>query len=126
MKKLDNHILRLHVFALYQEHGIDDDEYYGRKFFGEFNYVVWNSRTKNISAKQLFEDITFSFEEVVERIELHHTKEGENVTKSTVIKLPHHQSMIQTQYYYMFGKCYTLSLNNEIKKLGIRSISVWM
>ena len=109
-----------------QEHGIAKFEYNDAKFFNKNNYVIWNSRTKNISGQQLYEDITYSFEELIERLEVHHTKDTKNASKSTVIELPLHKSMIQTQHIFRHGKCYTFSPNDEIRSQGIEAISVWM
>ena len=101
-------------------------EYFERKFFNQLRYVIWNSMTKNISAQQLYEDATYSYEEMIEKIEIHHTRGNDNDPLSTVITIPKHQSMIQTQHYYIHGKCYTFNPSYEAKNLGIGSISAWM
>ena len=109
-----------------QEHGIDQFEYFDDKFFKKNKYVVWNSRTKNISASQLYEDLTFSFGELIDKLEVHHTKDTRNASKSTIIELPSQKSMIQTQHHFRSGKCYTFNPNDEIRSLGIGVISAWM
>ena len=100
-------------------------EYFDKRFFERYKYVSWNSKTKNISAKQLFEDLTFPIEEVLERIEVHHTKKAQSKDQRTVIEFPTSRSMIQTQYYYISGKCYTFNPDDAMKQLGIESIAVW-
>ena len=109
-----------------QDNGIEMVEYFERQFFNKFGYVVWNSRTNNISAQQLYEDATYSFEEMIEKIQIHHTNGNDENQKSTVITMPSHKSMIQMQHYNKFGKCYTFNPSNELKNLGIGSISTWM
>ena len=114
------------ITIIKQEHGIARFEYNDAKFFNKNNYVIWNSRTKNISASQLYEDLTYSFDELIERLEAYHTKDTKNGSKSTVIELPSQRSMIQTQHHFRHGKCYTFSPNDEIKSFGIEAISAWM
>ena len=101
-------------------------EYFERIFFNQLRYVIWNSKTKNISAQQLYDDATYSYEEMIEKIEIQHTRGNDNDPLSTVITIPKHQSMIQMQHYWIYGKCYTFNPSNELKSLGIRSISAWM
>lgn len=109
-----------------QEHGIAQFEYNDAKFFNRNNYVIWNSRSKNISATQLYEDLIYSFEELIERLEVHHPKDTKNASKSTVIELQSQKSMIQIQHHFRHGKCYTFSPNDEIRSLGIKAILAWM
>ena len=45
--------------------------------------------------------------------------------EKTIIEFPTNQSVIQTQYYYYSGKCYTFNPDDGVKQLGIEAISIW-
>ena len=93
----------------------------------------FSSRRQNISDQQLFDEISFlsffSFEDLVEMIEIRHF-EGDPTkgkTPNTFLKSSDKtftRSMIREQRTYLKGKCYTFSPDATIRKKGISLLSI--
>ena len=89
----------------------------------------FSSRKKNISDQKLFDEISYSFEELVKVIEIRHF-EGDPTkgkTPNTFLKSSDKsftRTMIREQRTYIKGKCFTFSPDVAIKKKGISLISI--
>ena len=89
----------------------------------------FTSRKKNISDQKLFDEISYSFEELVKVIEIRHF-EGDPTkgkTPNTFLKSSDKSfewSMIREQRTYLKGKCFTFSPDVAIKRKGISLVSI--
>ena len=89
----------------------------------------FSSRKQNISDQKLFDEISWTFEELVELIEIRHF-EGDPTkgkTPNTYLKASDKsftKSMIREQRTYLKGKCFTFSPDSAIRKKGISLISI--
>ena len=122
------HILDIIIF-LKQLHGINADEYNDRFWYDAGKPMQFSSRKKNISDQQLFDEISYSFEELVELIEIRHF-EGDPTkgkTPNTILRSSDRsftRSMIREQRTYLKGKCFTFSPDDAIRKKGISLVSI--
>ena len=89
----------------------------------------FSSRKKNITDQELFDEISYSFEELVEVIEIRHF-EGDPTkgkTPNTFLKssdTSFTKSMIREQRTYLKGKCFTFSPDLVLRKKGISLVSI--
>ena len=73
-------------FLFNQDHGIglhEYNDYFKWSKLGKIHH--WSSRTNNVSDQKLFDEVTFTLPELVRKIDVRHTQEGEHVPKSTPI-----------------------------------------
>ena len=108
-------------------------EYKDRFWYRSGKGLRWSSRTKNISEAQLFNDITYKYEDIVYKIELRHfaTEASRNFERSSTIFNSNGDKDIKTstiteQRFRNSGKCYTFSPNKEMRNKGISHISIWL
>ena len=89
----------------------------------------FSSRKENVSDQQLFDEISYSFEELVEVIEIRHF-EGDSTkgkTKNTFLKTSDKSfnwSRIREQRTFIKGKYFTFSPDIALKKKGISLVSI--
>ena len=88
----------------------------------------FSSRKKNISDQKLFDEISWSFEELVKVIEIRHF-EGDPTkgkTPNTFLKSSDKSftKSIREQRTYLKGKCFTFTPDVSIRKKGISLISI--
>ena len=83
------------------------------------------SRTTNVSGKQVYDDVTWKFEDLIKLIEVRHREDGPNIPQRTEVTKKSHPERIQTQHHPLLGKCYTFNLDYDLKQWGIGSIDIW-
>ena len=86
----------------------------------------WSSRKKNVTEKDLFEDVTWKFEDLVKKIEVRHREDGPDIPRRSEVTQNMPDQMIEIQYHPSFGKCHTYSVSNQWREWGVGSISIWM
>ena len=91
----------------------------------------FSSRTKNITDQQLFDEISYTFEDLVDSLEIRHFvgDPTKGKTPNTLLKSLDRSftnSMIREQRTYLKGKCFTFSPDDDIRKKGISQISIDM
>ena len=86
----------------------------------------WSSRKKNVSEKDVFEDVTWKFEDLVKKIEVRHREDGPDIPLRSEVTQNMPDQMIEIQYHPSFGKCHTYSISNQWREWGVGSISIWM
>ena len=86
----------------------------------------WSSRKKNVTEKDVFEDVTWKFEDLVNKLEVRHREDGPDIPKGSFVTQNMPDQMIETQYHPRFGKCHTYSVSNQWREWGVGSISIWM
>ena len=116
-------------FLLIQAHGINADEFNDRFWYDAGKPMRFSSRKENISDQQLFDEISWSFEDLVDIIEIRHFEGDPTKGKIPNTKLKSSdksftKSMIREQRTYLKGKCYTFSPDATIRKKGISLMSI--
>ena len=83
------------------------------------------SRNKNVSEKQVYDDVNWKFEDLIKLIKVRHREDGPNIPQNTEVTEKSHPERIQTRHHPFLGKCYTFNLDYDLKQWGIGSIDVW-
>ena len=115
-----------------QEHGIENQEYKDRFWYRSGKGIRWSSRAKNITEAQLFNDITYEFEDIIYKIELRHfaTKASKNFERSSTIFNSRNKNIkaatIAEQRSRNSGRCYTFSPSEDMRNKGISHVSIWL
>ena len=89
----------------------------------------FSSRTENITDQQLFDEISYTFDDLVDSLEIRHFvgDPTKGKTPNTLLKSldrSFKNSMIREQRTYLKGKCFTFSPDVAIKKKGISLVSI--
>ena len=84
------------------------------------------SRTTNVSEKQVYDDVTWKFEDLITKFKVRHREDGPNIPKNTEVTMKSHPEQIQTQNHPFLGKCYTFNLDYDLKQWGVGSIEIWV
>ena len=84
------------------------------------------SRTTNVSEKQVFDDVTWKFEDLITKFKVRHGEDGPNIPQNTEVTMKSHPERIQTQNHPFLGKCYTFNLDYDLKQWGVGSIEIWV
>ena len=120
-----------------QDHGLLFNEY---KTYGTNESLPWTSARHNVTRQQLFDLVTYTFEEVVAWAALKGAKNYKG--KSCVIYADHDADWIDQNTYQTclvekffevteqrntkYGKCWTLVLKNEYILEGVRKLTFKM
>ena len=86
----------------------------------------WSSRKKNVTEKDVFEDVTWKFEDLVKKIEVRHREDGPVIPRNSDAMQNMQDQMIEIQYHPSFGKCHTYSVSDKWREWGVGSITIWM
>ena len=84
------------------------------------------SRNKNVSEKQVYDDVTWKFEDLITKFKVRHREDGPNIPQNTEVTMKSHPERIQTQNHPFLGKCYTFNLDYDLKQWGVGSIEIWV
>lgn len=107
---------------IHQKHGIESAKRYSSKANGLKGELLWSSITSSISEQQLFDDVTYKFSEIVSDLKIRHvwadtwdavqpTSYITNINTKDI-----NQSLIVEQRLRDFGKCYTFSPSDDMRK----------
>ena len=84
------------------------------------------SRNTNVSEKQVYDDVTWKFEDLITKFKVRHREDGPNIPQNTEVTMKSHPERIQTQNHPFLGKCYTFNLDYNLKQWGVGSIEIWV
>ena len=106
------------LFIRNQSNGIPSMENYNLKY-----NLNWTSNDTEISKQQLFNDATYSLEEIVKRIKVRTIFDDIHGTHTFEVDLNKIQDTITEQRHRAFGRCYTYHPEERMRKLGIYFIN---
>ena len=89
-------------------------------------FWITNSSTENISPYDFFEEITHSVTEMIESITVHTLIPDTLGGYKMVLEGRNLEKNVETQYHRPFGRCYTLSLEENIRQKGVRYLELKM
>ena len=101
---------------LSKQHGISPVKKYndGRKY-----NLSWSSNDTNVDEETLFQQATYSLDEIVKRIYIRYIQANADGKTNTVISVDGTSHSFKEQRHRGFGRCYTLHPAPEILKLGV-------
>ena len=106
-------------FIYFKEHGIASIKRYNYK-----ENLNWTSNNTDISPQQLFLNATYSLTDIVKKIDLRFLKSDEKGMFTEKLNLQKSNNLIQEQRHRKFGRCYTLSPDSRMRRLGIYYIKI--
>ena len=111
---------------LTQGHGIEIDEYWNRNsLFNVDSEFRWASRKNQVSEKEVYDDVTWKFENLIRKLEVRHRYDGPNIPKNSEMPINIQSKEIKTQHNPSLGRCYTFSMPEQWKQWGVGSIQIW-
>ena len=84
------------------------------------------SRNKTYSENQVYDDVTWKFEDLIKLINVRHREDGPDIPQNTEITQKSHPERIQTQHHPFLGKCYSFNLDYDLKRWGVGSLDIWV
>ena len=89
--------------------------------------LSWKSNSTIVSEQQLFDDVTYKFDEIVEYIQLRlHQNLRSNKNKITLNSIAEWNSSVKEHRHRKYGKCYNFIPHEEILESGVYYIMLKM
>ena len=100
-------------------HGIPSVKHYNYKY-----NTNWSSRVDNISEKELFDDVTLRYEDIINRTTIRTFKSDEGgICRKSIYNdnatIIHNNLEVTEQRHRKFGKCYSIRPGRKDRSLGI-------
>ena len=86
----------------------------------------WASKNRSVSEKDVYDDVTWKFEDLVKKLEVRHRQVGPNAKRNTEVNTKMQQRVIKTQHHPAWGKCYTFSIDYDLAHRGVGSLQIWV
>ena len=112
---------------LNQGHGIKVAEYWNRNSdVNDSMKFRWASRKKQAAEYEVYDDVTWKFEDLVRKLVVRFKYDRPGIPKSTEVTKEIQRRAIKIQHHHTWGKCYTFSINDQWKQWGVSSILIWV
>ena len=102
----------------FQDHGVNKIKQYNG--YEERKNLLWKSNSTNLTEQQLFDEVTYRFEEIVGYIQIRsHKNKESNKNKIYYNSSEYWNSSIKEHRHRKYGKCYVFMPEKHILQRGV-------
>ena len=102
----------------FQFHGVNQTKQYNG--YDEKENLLWKGNSTNLTEQQLFGEVTYKFEEIVEFIQIRlHKNKNSNKNKIYYNNSENWNSSIKEHRHRKYGKCYVFMPGKNILEKGV-------